>query len=309
MLRPTIRKFYNESKIRILKLNLFFNKGLTKAQNINVFYFIIDPCLKHPGLADTLKAIVSCYYIAKKNNYKFKIIYKTPFYLNTYLEENKIKWNADINELEYSIYNTKFFNYTGNKIPQLKENCQYHCYNYIGKDIFWHEEEHIKIWFNLYNELFKPSNLIIKALKKLDFIDKEYVTVHLRFVNLLENFEKGDKSKLSIKEKEILIQKCKQQIFKIKEHHTKIPIVVLSDSATFLNEIKDLPVIILDASNISHICHSNNKNSILKTFIDFHIMINAKYNYKIRGCGLYNTAFSSYAAYSGGKNIIEIDLT
>ena len=45
----------------------------------NVFYFVIAPGIKHPGLADRMKAIVDCYNIAKLNGYQFRVVFKIPF--------------------------------------------------------------------------------------------------------------------------------------------------------------------------------------------------------------------------------------
>lgn len=69
----------------------------------DTFYFVISPSKKHPGLADRIKAIISCYNEAKLNGLSFKIIYKEPFVLEEYLKpstENN-NWIADYNDLEY----------------------------------------------------------------------------------------------------------------------------------------------------------------------------------------------------------------
>ncbi len=306
--KKNIRKLYRQ--FNFIKENAKYLRlcRFTQVKDVNTFYFVIDPQLKHPGLADILKAIVSCYYIAKANQYKFKLIFKSPFRLEDYFTENKTRWIADFEDLEYSIQSTKFYNFTGNKIPILEKGKQYHCYNYVGVDIFWHEKDHIKMWYNLFTELFKPTNLLIEGIKGTGFFNKDYVTIHLRFVNLLDSFEKGTKTHLTQEQKDTLISKCKNEIKQICNMHANLPIIILSDSKTFLNKLNDMPVIILDLSSLSHISYASSNDSILKTFIDFTLMIKAKYTYKIRGCGLYDTAFSSYAAYAGGKDIIEKDL-
>ena len=126
-----------------------------KLKNRNIFYFVIDPQLKHPGLADRFKAIIGCYYIAKQNNYKFKIVYKSPFPLENYLSENQVKWIADFDELEYSIGSTRFLTYSGSmKFPKFKRGRQYHCYNYNGSNLLKNScENYEKIWHDLYTIL------------------------------------------------------------------------------------------------------------------------------------------------------------
>lgn len=95
------------------------------------FYFYLDPSIKHPGLADRLKAIVSCYYISKQNGYKYKIVFDTPFSLKDYLMPNAVEWYSKENEIEFSILDTKIFDYTG-ELVYLKPNKYYICYNYSG---------------------------------------------------------------------------------------------------------------------------------------------------------------------------------
>ena len=81
-----------------------------KAYRRNTFFFVIAPNIKHPGLADRMKAIINCYNIAKLNGYDFRIVFKIPFRLEDYLQPNKVDWVADYGDLNYSIRGTKFYN-------------------------------------------------------------------------------------------------------------------------------------------------------------------------------------------------------
>lgn len=107
----------------------------------NVFYFVIAPHIKHPGLADRMKAIVDCYNIAKMNGYQFRIVFKIPFHLEDYLLPHEVEWVADYADLHYSLRGTKFFNEL-NFVKEdswkgrttLKKNKEYHCYSYVAID-------------------------------------------------------------------------------------------------------------------------------------------------------------------------------
>ena len=46
--------------------------SLDKAKKRNILYFVFEPDVPHPGLADRLKAVISLYNIAKNNGYECK---------------------------------------------------------------------------------------------------------------------------------------------------------------------------------------------------------------------------------------------
>lgn len=83
---------------------------LCSAYKKNTFCFVIDPNIKHPGLADRMKAMIDCYNIAKLNGYDFRIVFKTPFRLEDYLQPNAVDWVAEYTDLNYSLIGTRFFN-------------------------------------------------------------------------------------------------------------------------------------------------------------------------------------------------------
>ena len=112
---------------------------LCLAYKKNTFCFVIDPNIKHPGLADRMKAMIDCYNIAKLNGYDFRIVFKTPFRLEDYLQPNAVDWVAEYTDLNYSLKGTRFFNelnflkedsWKGRK--KLSKNKENHCYSYVG---------------------------------------------------------------------------------------------------------------------------------------------------------------------------------
>lgn len=66
---------------------------------------VFDPERGHPGLADRLKAVISTYNIAKKNHYRFKLYFETPFRQSDYLAP-QFNWEAHPADLEFSLLDT-----------------------------------------------------------------------------------------------------------------------------------------------------------------------------------------------------------
>lgn len=113
------------------KLSKLGRLTLKRANRVNTLIFYLDPTIGHPGLADRLKAIVSCYYIAMENGLDFKIIFNHPFKLIDYLQPNKVNWECEESDLCFSIINSRTFDYNG-EYRRLKTNRQYICFNYAG---------------------------------------------------------------------------------------------------------------------------------------------------------------------------------
>jgi hypothetical protein len=277
----------------------------------NTLYFIIDPAIKHPGLADRYKAIIGCYYISKINGFDFKIIYETPFHLNDYLDVNEYNWLSTRSDLSYSLKNSRIIPYNGGgKIPRLNKSVkQYHVYSYIGYDILETNriQDYKTLWGTLYNSLFKPKNFILREIKETGFEKNKYIAVHLRFVNALEHFEGDQFNTVPEKKKEELIQRCFAGIRSIIHANEGIPVIVFSDSGVFLNRIKELPVHVLDGK-IGHISFNNEKEIMVKTFLDFYMISEARKVYVIHAPELYATVYSYYAALVGYKDVITINV-
>ncbi len=265
-------------------------------------YFVIDNRLKHPGLADRFKAIIGCYYLAKINDLDFKIIYKTPFKLEDYLSPNKVDWLADFADLDYSIMDTRFLNYSDwHGLPSLKKEKQYHCYNYIGNDILLQIPNSKVMWSNLFHELFQPTKILSDAISNTGLKLKSYIAVHLRFVNALDNFESGHFNGLNEEHAIDLIERCKKAIEQIYIKYGKdTDVICFSDSKRFLDSIKESPIKILDSTSIGHICFNNDENHILKSFLDFYLISRSIKVFRIFAPEMYvNTCYSLYAGIMG----------
>lgn len=277
----------------------------------NVFYFVIAPGIKHPGLADRMKAIVDCYNIAKLNGYQFRVVFKIPFRLEDYLLPNEVEWVADYTNLHYSLMGTKFFNelnflkedsWKGR--TRLKKDKEYHCYSYVGNRQPKVFPESGYEWSKLYAELFRPSPRLQAAIDACGFEEHSYVAVHLRFVNALENFEEvtcWDNALRTEEEKVALIERCKYGLLHIKAENEGCRVLVFSDSKRFLDSLDDMPVEVLEHDHVGHVSYDDNDDATLKTFLDLYMIAMAKKVYRIDAPELYAwSGFAYTAAMMGG---------
>ncbi len=279
----------------------FYKSGAEKVDGNQLVFFVKEGYPQaHPGLVDRFKAIVGLYYIAKCNGFDFRLVYDTPFSLNKYLQPNQYDWSRT-DSVNKKWKNVKLMEYGGFKeIPQLsKEIPQYHCYYYEGLNILKMAkvENWTKLWGNLYRELFKPSDYL-NGLLKANIPEENYVAIHVRFVNALENFEKGYESNLSEAQKQQLIERCLGKIGEIKDKEQK-EVYIFSDSTRFLTEVRKKDYRTLPIENIGHISFQNDSSVHDKTFIDFYAMSMGDKVYSIQGEHVYTSVFSQFAAIVG----------
>lgn len=289
----------------IYRIKCFSIKPSNIEAKTMVFY--MDSNRKYPGFVDILKAIIGCYYIAKVNGYKFKIHFDSPFQLSKYLSpvNESNNWalssteKAYIDNLNLSI---GLMNYNGiGKIPQLSKN-RYQVRNFIGWNILQRNNmvDWEKQWYELYHELFRPTEYLLKHIVESDLKENEYIAIHIRFVNAL-NLAEPDYPQVPLNpdEKENLISNC---ILKIMELESKelCKAVVFSDSNYFLSRCRDVGINVL-AGNVGHITYSQNEEIVLKMFTDLNLIARAKKVFSIRSENLYASAYPFYGSVIGGK--------
>lgn len=286
--------------------------SLGKAKKRNILYFVFEPDVPHPGLADRLKAVISLYNVAKAHGYDFKFYFETPFHLSDYLTP-KYDWQMSLDELEYSLSDTKIINETNwHKISSLTPNKQYHCYNYAGNCMPWRFEDSGFYWHELFQELFQPSKLLRQAYEALNITDKHYVSIQFRFVNALEQFEGYtffDNHLKTEKERQALIQKCRNAINEIIAENDGKTVYVFSDSKTFLDAIEDMPVKVLNHEYLGHTGVKQEQQTTLKTFLDLYVMSQSEKIYRVRAKELYNlSCFALLASRMNNVPFIDKDI-
>ncbi len=282
-----------------------------KCKRKNVLFFYFEPSIKHAGLADRIKAVISLYNIAKLNNYEFCFSWTTPFDIETYLSVKKnVLFKKE--ELEYSIFDTEIIsevNWRDN--TYLKPNKQYHCYIYSGNAMPYVFENTGLKWNDLFTELFLPQKVITDYIESLNIKRHTFVSVHFRFVNALEHFENTffDNYIESELEKQNLIKKCHRAIRDIIAENLEKQVFVFSDSSVFLNSLMSLPVKVLEHDNLAHVSERSDKDSILKSFVDLYVMSMSSAVYRIRAKELYNfSEYSLLAARIGDVPFINKDI-
>lgn len=297
-------------KIRnlIWSLRLYKKYSIGHINKKNTFFFIIDPQIPQPGFADRIKAIVYAAHKAKMSGLSFHLIWDG---LTKYLEPSKNidsykNWISDFSDLEYIFNGTKNWSlYLGkkNSLPPLKrKGKQYHCRFYCGNMAPFRFEDNGDLWNEEYNRLFKETEFLNYCIKSSGLYEKKYISVHLRFVNALENFEKDFNNNLSKEEQKHLIIRCKDAINLIKEKNQDKDVAVFSDSKVFLDSLKDMDVIVLDSNNIGHIGMDNHNNvdTLGKTILDFYLISRSVKVYSIGCKEIYaNSGFPQIAALMG----------
>lgn len=292
-----LRYFIKNVRLYLKKYHFSIDKNFSGR---NTLYFIFDPNQKHPGLADRLKVICCMYWVAKTNGFDFKIILDSSLNLSNYLGENKVKWIGAEKELSYSLKNSRLLAYNGGgKIPKLNKNIkQYHVFYYIGLNIMVHNVKNWQcVWRECFNELFVYKDVLLKKYLETGLTRKKYIAAHLRFVNALEHFEDGHYNSISKEQQTKLIDDCPKTLHEIQNNH-KEPLVVFSDSNTFINICKRVGFKTLQG-NIGHISFNSDTETELKAFLDFYAISQSKKVYRIIKPHMYGTTFSYYAAICG----------
>lgn len=269
---------------------------------------VVDKWKKRPGFVDLLKGIVGCYYVSKLNDFDFKLKFTYPFYLDKYLVPNIVKWN-DYSKISNSLLQIKLSNYDAYQERKFKKEKQYHIYNFVGLNIL--EKQNVEnwedSWSKLYKELFRPSRLLEKRICELPFVENSYISVHIRFLNSLEQNEPDyPLSALTDNERETLINKCFKSIERVKGLSSCNNVIVFSDSNTFLKKAKEKGYMVLDGI-VGHTSINNSEDIVLKMFIDLYAISRSSSAYGIVGTSLYNSVFPRYASLIGSKQFKRID--
>ena len=227
---------------------------------------IIEPDLMTSvGFADRLRGVLSIIQICNEMGVDFFIKFNKPFRLNKYYRFK------DYNSIEHLMLNNgnyySLLLYTF-PIQELKEVFLYSLKFYniisIGTNSIFSTNKY-KATFS---ENFKRTDILEERLSYYrKIINGEYISISLRFLNCLGDFNETDTRFMSVLDEEkqnILVKKCKKEIIEFGTTiDKKYKIVVLSDSAKFLQYISDLNNVYIFPENIMHIGNSSSQNTII----------------------------------------------
>jgi len=168
----------------------------------------------------------------------------------------------------------------------------------------------------LFEELFQPGEVLSQQIESIrTIINKPYISVTYRFQALLGDFYEGkhfEKKGLAFSkvEKNSLINSSINALTNIQKDHPNVPILVTSDSQTFLSIVQKIPQVYIIPGKVVHMdfTHDETENIYIKSFLDLYMISKADKIYRVSGKGLYETGFPKVAAFMADKEIDFIEL-
>jgi hypothetical protein len=164
---------------------------------------------------------------------------------------------------------------------------------------------------SVYRKLFKLSpkvrNMVDGIMRSHGLVENEYVVVHARFTNFFEKEEMHGMVTSSAQERALMLKRLTKTLDKIHDQ-TGMPIVLFSDSNTFLQYPHADFVSVLPGA-VSHLSNSTESiNYIDKTFVDLVVMSRGARIFSLRGANIYGGGFSLDASFLGNKPFIRFDV-
>lgn len=269
-----------------------------------------DGNFPHGGMFDRLKGAISVYAASKVLGRDFRINFTSPFQLEKYLEPNEYDWRLKEGEYTENIWTDRLiFMYGEWKNPYRllktrKKNAHFY-YGYDSLDYINKKCGTSFVWGDLYRELFKPTAYLQKYIDaEKEKIGKDYIAIHLRFMNLL-----GDKTEfdcdpvLPLEKQKVLRENALQAIRKVTSKNQGCKIMLATDSANFVEFVKnEIPDLYTVPGEIRHIgtAGETSDGANIKMFLDYYMISGAKKVYNLVGQGMWKSAFPEYAAKIGG---------
>lgn len=311
-------------KNRILFRFKYDNKKC-KSKYPSYIIYMSDGRVRCGGLGDRLHGILSLYYYCQKNDIPFKINFCEPFRLKEYLEPNEINWDIDPDDLCYNFHGAEPLlmacSFKSNKGTQQQEaDFMYRYLKYkIKKEST--KEYHIytnmhyacrpDLYSSLFHKLFKPSQRLMNAINwNKERIGNKYISVTLRFQNLLGDFSEGKYPTLNEEEQNKLIEKVKNKIvFMHNNMHNNCKILITSDSRKFLDVMDKESWVYTIPGKLVHMTYTpiHDFETHLKSFVDLFMLANADKLYLLVTDKMFHSGFAESASliYNKPYEIIE----
>ena len=315
---------YNLLRLRYWQKNKkiiepLYTDGVYESRHPGLVVYMCDGRLRCGGLGDRLHGILSLYAFCSNKGYPFKVNFCEPFRLKEYLAPNEIDWDIDPEELCYDLHGTKPFmmscsfktnggtqqqeaNYMYrylNKVVKAKSKKEYHVYTNM------HYACRPDMYSNLFHRLFKPTQSLLDAINSnKEKIGSKYVSVTLRFQNLLGDFAEGQYPTLPKELQNLLVNKVKNKIIEIhKEKHPGKKILVTSDSRKFLDSLSDLSFIYVIPGKLVHMSYTpvHDFETHLKSFVDLMMLADAEKLYLLVTGDMFHSGFAESASLINNK--------
>lgn len=293
-------------------LDEYYTENAPRAKNTQKqIICMVDGRMHHGGLADRLRGIVSAYYVCKELGYDFKIHFVHPFHLEDYLVPNEVNWLIDENDI---CYNSKdaIPMFCGSNATLVEPFFQELWF----KKKFKEPVKQVHVYTNAmllprgrrfhdyFNELFKPSEALDKALNKhVEPLKEGYYAMTFRFQQLLGDFKEEQQfTILPPDEQQILMERCVAQIERQYAKLEKKRVLLTSDSTKFLEYAKQrLNYVYVVSGTVAHMDWSTDIpfDVNLKSFVDFYTISRAEKAFLLQTGKMYNSGFPRRAAQVG----------
>lgn len=271
------------------------------------------------GLGDRIHGILSLYVFCQKEGYPFKVNFCDPFRLKEYLAPNKVDWDIDPNELCYDLHGTKplmmacssktnggsrkqeadfMYRYLKSTIKKGSDK-EYHIYTNM------HYVCRPDMYSNVFHTLFKPTQPLIDAVNwNKKQIGCKYISITLRFQNLLGDFAEGTYPTLPKSEQDALITKVRKKIEEIhKTRHPDMKFLVTSDSRKFLDVMEEKSWVYTIPGTLVHMSYTpvHDFQTHLKSFVDLMMLSEAEKLYLLVTQPMFHSGFAESASFINNR--------
>ncbi|HWK98683.1 MAG TPA: hypothetical protein VNQ55_02000 [Parapedobacter sp.] len=266
---------------------------------------VVDSRRQTKGLTDRFKGIVSVYALAKAQGVPFRCIFNYPMELTEFLVPHAYDWVPKPGELSESVWDVRFrimskqppLRRLTNLFPLKKQVLIYAKVDYLELINKKYNQQYR--WGELFRELFKPAEVLEDQLQVHgnQIGSNGYIACVFRFQALLGDFKEYHFKPLQPADQQALLTKNINALKRVSEQ-SDLPVLVTSDSATFIAAIKDLKNIYTIPGKVVHIDNVSDEESnvYLKSFVDFFMLSRAQKIYSLGTDIMYKTDFPKYAA-------------
>ena len=278
-------------------------KGIAPERPMVVF--MVDRYFYSGGMADRFKGAVTAYAYCKQRGIDYRICYEYPFDLSDYLSPASYDWRLKEGELTDCIMDSSLMYARaehGRRLLRKKlGNRQLHFYgNYNNLELLNARGGTDYRWGELFRELFRPGQALEDALEReKEKIGPDYVSAVFRFQNLLGDFKEYSFSRLEDEARcEEIKKTCLVGIRILQARFPDVPVLVTSDSSTFLKLASEIPGVHTISGKVVHMGSAEGEdfNTYLKSFVDFYMLAGSRNVFALGTEEMYCTQFPMYAA-------------
>lgn len=262
------------------------------------------------GLTDRLRGCIAIFNYCKLNQYDFKIHFTHPFDLEWFLIPNKYDWRIDAINLSKNKKNTYalwldereslFRNL--NKCQKVTLDLICRKKNLRQLQLYTNTQILIDDYGKDFNYLFtKSSYLAFHLSQHKQLLEKKYISISFRFINLLGDSEENVMGfyVLNESDRKDLIDKCIEEVKQIKLNNPDITqFLITSDSNYFLEKCCNIANVYIVQNKHYHMGYTDMKNMEhhLKPFLDLYMIAGAQIVYQVKLYGMYKSGFPEKAA-------------